>query len=718
MLVAVPSAIAFGLLIYAPLGAEFAPHGALAGMLGAIALGLFVPLARGTPWLISAPCAPAAAVLVAMTTTLVRSGTSETGLPLNPHQVPLLLTLTAFLAGSLQMMVGFVGGGRLIKFIPYPVVAGYLCGVGVLIFLGQASKLFGLPGNTGLWSGLVSPALWNWPGLLTGGTTIAIVLWGPRLTRKIPPTILGLAAGMLVYFGLGIKYPELLTLVNNRLVIGLIPTGGTGLSASTGQWTALTHLDMQMLQAIAVPALTLAILLSIDTLKTCLIVDGLTRTRHDSDRELIRQALGNIASALVGGIPGSATMGPTLININSGGQTRLSGALAGMFALGTLLLLGKMVAWVPIASLAGILMVTASRMVDRNIFHLLRHRSTFFDFAVVAAVVASAVSWGLIASTGIGLSMAILLFLREQSRAAIIRRKRYGNQTFSRKCRLSKEMEILQQQGGQTVVCELQGSLFFGTASQLYSDLESDLKTRTCVILVMRHVQSVDFTAVHVLDQIAAQLAERHGTLVIAELHNLPTGEHLRRYLEDAGLFRSDNIRVFTDLDAALEWVEDRVLEENGPPTEDRRTLDLPEIDLLKPLDQAAINVLRDLVSERKLEAGQFVFHGGDPGEELFIIRRGAVRIVLPLADGVSYHLVTHGAGDFFGDLAFLDRGVRSAGAVASNPTDLYVISRSQFDRLAVTHPQIAASLVSRLAIVLALRLRQSTAELQALKES
>jgi SulP family sulfate permease len=486
---------------------------------------------------------------------------------LSPDHILLLLTLAAALAGGLQFLFGTVGGGRLIKYIPYPVVAGYLSGVGVLIFLSQVPKLFGVPKGTALGAGLVSPALWNMPGLLVGLVTMAVMLLAPMITRVIPAPILGLTGGILAYFGLGFLYPELWSLTNNPLVIGSIGgAGGLSLDGFMARGDALGGFTAADVPLILIPSLTLAVLLSIDTLKTCVIVDALTKSRHDSNKELVGQGLGNLASAVAGGMPGAGTMGATLINLNSGGATRLSSILEGVFALAVFLLLGGLIAWVPIAGLAGILIVVAYRMVDPNIFHLLRQKTTRFDFVVVAAVVITAVASNLIAAAGVGLGLAILLFLREQIRGTVVRRKSYGNQTFSKKRRLPDEVTVLEQQGDRTAICELQGSLFFGTTDQLFTELEADLTTRQYVILDMRRVQSVDFTATHLLDQIEARLAARNGTLLFSHLPpNLPTGQDLQTYFDQVGLVKpTRRVKIFNELDDALEWTEDRILEEAG----------------------------------------------------------------------------------------------------------------------------------------------------------
>lgn len=712
MLVALPSAIAFGLIIYAPLGPDWAGRGALAGIVGTVVLGLIVPALGGTPRLITAPCAPAAAVMAALA--------ADLALHVPAARIPLLLALAALLAGAVQLFFGAIRGGRFVKYIPYPVVTGYLSGVGVLIFIGQLPKLLGLPAGTHLWEGLTSPGLWNRPAVVVGVVTIAVTALGSRITRKIPAAILGLGAGLLSYLCLSVALPDLAKLDGNPLVIGRVGASGESIVRQVGdRWSGIGGIGLADLARILVPALTLAVLLSIDTLKTCVIVDALTRSRHKSDRELIGQGLGNAASALVGGVPGAGTMGATLINLHSGGATRLSGTLEGVFALAVFAALGGLVAWMPVAALAGILIVVASKMVDRTTLHLLRRRSTHFDFLVVAAVVVTAVAVNLIAAAGAGLALAIFLFLREQIRSSVVRRKSYGNLMFSKKRRLPEELAVLEKHGARTAICELQGSLFFGTTDQLFTELEPDLKACDRIVLDLRRVQSVDFTAAHMLQQIESQLADRKGHLLLSHLPpHLPTGQHLESYFGEVGLVKpTRNVRIFDRLDDALEWAEERLLEESETRVKREAPLEIGEIDLLKGLDAEALAALAGLVTERSVEAGQKIFSQGDAGDEVFLIRRGNVRILLPLAGGGQHHLVTFGRGDFFGDMAFLDRSARSADAVASTPADLYVLSRARFDEAAPAHGAMARKVLSRMARALAMRLRQTDAEVRALLE-
>ncbi len=701
MLVALPSAIAYGVVVYTMLGPAYVGDGIRTGIVGAVVLGLVGTALGGAPRLISCPCAPASAVLASLVGGLL----ANPGGPVAPDRIIALLLLLAVLSGGLQLLYGLVGGGRLIKYIPYPVVSGYLSAVGVLIFLSQLPKFLG--------ADVLTPARWEWPAIVVGLVTIAGVLLGPKLTRAVPATILGLLAGMLAYFGAAWFQPGLRSLAHNELVIG--PVGGGGILAGlTAVWPALAGLHLADLRALAVPAVTLSVLLSIDTLKTCVVVDTLTRSRHDSNRTLIGQGAGNLVSALVGGMPGAGMMGATLVSVQSGGRTRLAGILEGAFVLVAALLLGNWIAWVPVAALAGILIVVSIRMFDWGSLQLLRQRSTGLDFAVIATVVIVAVASNLIAAAGAGVGLAMLLFIREQIHGSVIRRKINGSRISSTQHRLPAEQAALEQHGAQTVVCELQGSLFFGTTDQLRTELEPDLKNCRYLILDLRRVQSMDYTAAHLFEQFETGLAERGGCLIFSRL---PVRSALRDYFAHVGVLKTKGgARKFETLDDALQWAEDRVLAEALPARSgDELPLELAEFDLCRDFtaDQT-LAFLAECVVARSYAAGEKIFQSGDPADELFLIRRGVVRIVMPLGNGAYHNLASFGRGSFFGEVAFLDRGVRSANAVATTTTDLFVISRTRFDESSRAHPIVGLKIFARLARALALRLRRTDGELRA----
>jgi SulP family sulfate permease len=715
MLVALPSAIAFGLIVFSPLGNGYAAMGVIAGIIGSIALGILAPVFGGTPRLVSAPCAPAAAVLSVFVAGAAAQGT------VSPERIILYVALVAAAAGIIQLVAGIAGGGTFIKYIPYPVVAGYLGGVGILIFAGQLPQFIGLPKGTRLLQGLLAPGLWRWESLVIGAVTIIVMLMTPRIVKSLPASIAALGAGIAAFFIIALLNPALLALEGNPLVIGAVHASyGDIFSGIARNFSLAATLGMEDLAYIILPALTLGVLLSIDTLKTCVVLDVLTGTRHDSNRELFGQGIANIASALLGGMPGSGTTGGTLVNHFSGGVTRRSGVIEGLSALLVLVLLSRFIAWIPLASLAGVLLVVGVRMIDFRSLQLLKHRSTTFDFVVILAVVISAVSMSLITAAAVGIILAIALFLREQIRFPVVRRRVLGSQIFSKKSRLPSEHVILERKGGRTLVIELQGQLFFGTTDQLYSEIESSIGICRFFIMDMRRVLAVDFTAANMLTQIKRKINESGGTLVFSSVPlSLPTGQNVRRYMENLGFAQeSGSVMFFNELDDALEWIEDEYLREEDLDSRKRRPLRLAEFEFFAGISEQALLMLENSVEELKVPGGVRIFSLGDAGGDIYFIKKGAVRIALPLANGTTHHVTTFSRGDFFGDLSFLDREPRSADAVASEDVELFRLGRARFDEATAEYPEIAGIFFSRLAYEISHRLRINVKELKSLEES
>lgn len=713
VLVAIPSAIAFGVTIFAPLGERFAASGAIAGILGTAALGVVASAFGGTKRLITAPCAPAAAVLSGLTI-------QQAAQNVPVETILVRITVIALLCGIFQIIFALLGLGRLIKYMPYPVVSGYLSGVGLIIILSQTPKLLGVSGTTGFFHSLTSPALWRWQGIIVGLVTATVMVGAPKVTKAVPAAILGLGSGVLTYFALAAADPSLRLLAGNKFVIGPVAASGAGfMEGITARARGAGALDFSQLLLLVTPALTLAVLLSIDTLKTCVVTDALTRSRHDSNRELVGQGLGNIAATAIGGIPGAGQMGATLVNISSGAQSRRSGLIEGGLAVLILLALAPVVAWVPIAALAAILIVVGVRMFDRNSLHLLRSRATILDFGVIAIVVIVAETVGLIAASGVGLALAMLLFIREKIGGTVVRRKVYGNEMFSKQVRLPQEMAVLEKEGGRTVIFELQGSLFFGTADQLYSALEPELEKHEFVVLDMRHVQSVDVTAAHVLDQIEQVIHEHGGVLLFSHLpRNVPTGQDMQQYFDSVGLLREEHrVLTFGHRDEALEYVEDRILGEGRPGAADQHALELGEFDLFRGRRPDTLLELSAQIETKSYKGGEVIFAMGDTGTELYLIRKGTVRVMLPLAGRTPHHLSTFGPGHFFGEMAFLDGKPRSANAVTLAETEVFRLSRERFERLAEEHRRMAVQVLDSLAKALAVRLRHADREISALQD-
>jgi SulP family sulfate permease len=230
----------------------------------------------------------------------------------------------------------------------------------------------------------------------------------------------------------------------------------------------------------------------------------------------------------------------------------------------------------------------------------------------------------------------------------------------------------------------------------------------------------MDYSAAHLCEQMHLQLAERGGHLLFS---GMPSGlldeRNFERYLVQLGVVRKGSgVMIAETLDGALEWMEERILEAAGvvEEHEDRR-LRVNEFELFREFDETKIHALVSCMREISLAQGEKILSAGEAGEELFLVRRGAVRIMLPLEGGKRHHLATIGQGDFFGELAFLDRGVRSADVEAKVPTDLYALSRSRFDEQSQADCTLSVMVFPRLAQAIAQRLRQADSELRVLED-
>lgn len=714
MLVAVPSSIAFGVVIYGAASPSLVSSGAMAGMIGAAILGIVAPMVSRNSGFITAPCAPAAAVLSG-----VAAQMAQQSVP--PDRIVAAIALTALFSALLQMAYGAMRAGRLIKYIPYQVVNGYLSGVAVIIAIAQIPKFLGVPGGTPLHAAVTSPQLWRWPAIAVGVITIAAMAAGPRLTRVVPATIIGLAAGILAYFGFALLLrPELRELEHNPLIIGPIHAGGSLLGVVSSRFSAMFAVTASDFMIVLGPALTLSILLSIDTLKTGVVLDTIIRKRHQSNRELIAQGVANLASFFGGGVPGAGGVGPTLVNVTSGGRTWWSGVIEGVLVVAAVIALGRAIAWVPIAVLAAILLVIAWRMFDFKMFRLLLLPSARLDFFVIAAVIIVAEAVGLIQAAVVGVGLAILLFIRNQIRASVILRKASLAQFRSKRRRTHEEMAILDARGGDALIVQLEGDLFFGTTDQLFSDLEHDLAERRFILLDFRRVQSMDYTAVRLIGQMQSRLRDRGGELLFSGMPSgLPTRQDITDYMGQLGLLgTTSGIRVFQTRDSALEWIEDQILAAAGfVAAESKPPLTLDDFDVFRNLDPPTLRLLEGSVRDVSLAAGEKLFNAGDSGDEVFFVRSGRVHILLPLEGGKRHHLATICRGEFLGELAFLDRHTRSAEAEAATPSRLYVLSREVFDRTVSENPMLAGRIFERLARAIAQRLRATDAELRALEE-
>ena len=375
--VALPVSLAFGVA---------SGLGAAAGLYGVIAVGFFASVFGGTRFQISGPTAPMTVAMAVIVTT---------------HASTLGEAFTVVvLAGLMQVVLGVLGAGRFVVYTPYVVISGFMTGIGIIIMLMQALPFLGAPTAAGGAMGAIR-ALPDAIGTMNlsavavaAATLVAGVLWPRRLSRLLPGPLVALVVGTL----LGVLW------LTDVPIIGEIPSGLPGIQLGLP--------SVSFLASALQPALILALLGSVDSLLTSLVADSLTGTRHNSNRELVGQGIGNIVSGMFGGLPGAgATMG-TVVNIRAGGLTRASGALRAFFVLAVLLGLGRHLEPIPHAVLAGILIKVGWDIIDWPL--LLRiHRIRRDHLFVMVMTLGLTVFVDLVTAVAIGLIIAGMAHARQ-----------------------------------------------------------------------------------------------------------------------------------------------------------------------------------------------------------------------------------------------------------------------------------------------------------------
>lgn len=375
--VALPLALAFGVASGA---------GPVAGLYGAICVGLFAALFGGTPSQISGPTGPMTIVSASVFTHFAGQ--------------PAVAFTVVMLAGAFQILFGYLRLGRYINLMPYPVISGFLTGVGCILIIMQLDPLLGYPGEQTVVNALtVLPRVLstpNWQAVIIGLLAFGMVMFLPKkLTRVVPSPLLALVVCTL-----------LALLLSDAPVLASIPSG-------LPQWQMPT-LVFSELNEILIFAAVLAALGSIDSLLTSLVADNITRTYHDSDRELVGQGVGNLVAGLAGGLPGAGATIRTLANVHAGGRTPLSGMLHAVVLLLIAIGLGPLVAHVPYAALAGILIKVGIDVIDWRFIKRL-HRAPRIDMVLMLIVLGLTVFVNVITAVGVGVILASLAFVREMA---------------------------------------------------------------------------------------------------------------------------------------------------------------------------------------------------------------------------------------------------------------------------------------------------------------
>ncbi len=694
--VVLPQAMAFGVALLSTKGFD-ASQGAIAGLLGAAIVCTVSGFLGGARGLISAPTGPTLVLLGGALASLSDAGISNGGLLIN-------LAVIIMCTGLFQIIIGLSGGGKLIKYIPYSVISGFLTGSAILMIMSQIGPLTG-KGFDASWES------WRWLPLVTAIVTIIAIHVGPKYIKKLPGTIAGLLVGTFVFHIVAsfhaIDLPQ-------QWLIGQLPKiNSVSLELSMDM---LTNLNW----TIIIPAaLALSILSSLDTLLTAVIADVNTGLRHNANLEMIGQGIGQILTSISGGMAAAGTTGATVVAVKSGGR-RWAGIFAGLTFFILILLARDVGTILPISVLAGIIVSVSLHMFDLDIIVWLKNSKRRQDAIIAILVTAVTVGYDLMVAVGLGVVIAIVLFIRTQIRMPVVHRRSTGKNIRSVRSRSKKERELLEEHGERIILYELRGNLFFATADALLEELANDLDKPNYVILHLRRVLQVDLTAIKYLHQIASRVQKNGGVLIFCNVHKeIGVGKKIQKTLRKVSSSNIDlQVMTFNGKDEALEYAENSLLEDiDFKVTEFRDRISLNENDLCHALTHVEQENLRTVLESRILETNEKLFSAGNQGDQVYIVLSGEIDIRLPTTKHHYKRLATCQPGSFFGELSLLNPGPRVADAVAIHKTEVLILSRSALDKLCETFPDTAIHLLMTLAQIQVEHLRWSTSELRHLSE-
>ena len=665
-----PAVLGTGVILVAPLGPGWLPAGIL-GAFAATILGALVRGLSGGPLHISAPRPAQAAMLAALMVSVAAEPVVQS-LP-ETSRFPLILAagLTALtLAGGLQILLGLLRLGVIIRFIPFPLVAGLSNGFAIAIALGQMPAMVG--GQD--WSQVAIHPLY---GALCCGTIAALAtLAGPRLIKAVPGGLTGLVAGCAAYAGLAWVWPEM----SLGPLVGALPdglpfvwSGGAmmDLTALPGFFTALAPL-------IVTSAAIVATVSSLQSLVSLAAADALTQQRSDGNRELILQGAGNVTAGLAGGTVIGGSPLYTRIALDNGAHGRGAQVAMALALLAMVLGLGEVIGKIPVAVMAGVVVATAIATLDPWSIRLLRRvlhaRSGAFlsalDLAVVVVVMVLVVTNGALTALAVGMLASILGHLGRAS-GGTLRRSVDATQVRSETARSAPDQAVLDREGGAIRLLTVQGAVFFGSAEALADRIEAEA-TATTVILDLSRVSDIDSTGLQVLKRIDRGLTKAGRQLLLA---GLPAAQ--RRFLPADLGWGADRCRdsLFEDANAALTAAEDRLLAERHPDEADELSLAVHPV--LRGLTESHLDLLATVAERHSVPAGTMILTEGAPAEAVWLLVQGR-------AQAVRGGLLVSGfrRGAVFGERALLGPGPYRDSVVASEALVAYRLLSVDLDML------------------------------------
>ena len=721
-IITIPQAIGYGLIAFAALGSKFTEGAVLLGLYSAALAGGVAAIAGGTRIQITGPKAPMTLVIAGLVSTL--AGIS--GLTNNSQDaassIKTIVLLCAFcvaIAGVIQIALGTVRFGNIIKFVPHSVISGVMNGVAIWLVVSQLHPLMGLTEEYSLFNPITALGHIQPFTLISGLATLAAIYLAKRFLKGWPYTLAGIVAGCGTYFAIALIAPN----ATLGPTLGAVEFSWPKLQEFASVFDLAAGLDLSVvLPLLLITGLILAIIGSTESLLSAVVADNLTGTRHHSNRELIGQGLGNLTCAAFGALPAAGSIPRTAANHHAGGHSRLSGVASAAIVLLAIPTLGPALGYLPLAVIAGIIISVGIdlfddwtlNLVNKLKTHTRQRRELVIELFVTTVVAVLTITGNLVVGVITGMVLASALTIWQLSRS-IVRRQYEGCQVRSRKIHNEQDYLFLQQSRGVIKVLELQGPLFFASADNLAIRIESDMMYTDYFILDMKRVTDIDGTGARILLRTAEALQRDDKHLLIC---HLSADTPLWEYLEMMDVVTTvGEIMFFQDTDRALEWAEDNLLSKEGHETAEQIE-DVASLDIAKGLTQGELEILRSILSKEKYVARSSVFTEGETDNAVYLVLSGSITISKSSLGEQEKRLITFGPGSMLGEMSFVDQRTRSATARADVDSELLRFSYHDFQTLQEQKPQLAVKLLANIGYEISSKLRRTSRALAVMEDA
>ena len=688
--------ISFGSLIFSGDLSPFLSNGIGFCLMGAVLIGSIAALLSGNPGMIAIPTV-GSAVIVATMAAGINSELSNEPQRVFPTVVA-AITVASLLTGGAFLALGWFRLGNLIRYIPYPVIGGFLAGTGWLVVSGAFKTMNGIPLTmTNLGRFTEPEAMLRWlPGVIFAVILLLIVR---RYKHYLITPLMILAAVLLFYLVLWLTGTSIEQATQMGLLFQPFPSG------ALWQPPPLNELAIVDWGAIAHQAGDIATLILISSITLLLYASGVEVTAGqeiDLNQELRACGTGNLTAAFSASPPGYTIITMSVLSFRLGANSRLVGIFMAAICTGVMFFGGPLIALFPKPVLGGVLTFLGLTFLADWLYDGWRRLSRP-DYLIVACILLVMSGFGLLPGLGVGIALAAGLFIVQYSRVPVVRHALSGRSYHSRVERPDSYAELLRQEGRTLTILELQGYVFFGTANRVYEQLKERLGSDPAgalrvVMLDFRRVIGVDASAALSFVRLKRLLRQYRAMLVFTQLRP-EVEQQLRRDVLTAN--DQDTWRVFPDLDHGLEWFEEQVIQSEAgqraaviaqpgavQACQERGGLALlfaalgAEAGEANPaVDEALLNLMAYL-NKVELEAGQALIRQGEHHENLYFLDSGELIIEYQIEDSQPLRLATYGPGTFVGELSLYLGTPASASVTAARPSVAYSLSSEDLARL------------------------------------